>query len=105
MPDRFFKVKIGTEDAAEGRFKGSTPGQAAKKALTQIYRKNEDGKSTKGKVQFSMVECTRGSGCKEYKYTGQRVKLAEPVEVTYGKGKNATTVTRHYKNEVRPRKD
>lgn len=94
---RYFKVVL-NEGEAFGRFSGSKPKQAANKALTSILRKKRhEKKSTKGKIHFSIVECTRGSKRKEYNYVGNRVKLDDPVTVNI-KGKE---VTYQYSNVVR----
>jgi len=81
---RYFKIK---SDAGEcrGRFSGRKPKQAANKALTSILKdRSVKGDSVKGKVKFSIIECTRGSGCKQYNYVGERVKLRKPMTVTIG---------------------
>jgi len=62
---RFFKVVVDGE--VFGRFSGSKPKQAANKALTSILRKRtSEKKSTTGNINFSIVECTRGSRKKTY---------------------------------------
>jgi hypothetical protein len=93
---RFFKVVVDGE--VFGRFSGSKPKQAANKALTSILRKRTtEKKSTAGNINFSIVECTRGSRKKTYNYVGERQQLTKPVEVNI-KGK---TVTYRYNNVVR----
>ncbi|MBA42668.1 MAG: hypothetical protein CMF62_01490 [Magnetococcales bacterium] len=103
--DRYFKVIYGGGEA-HGRFSGSKPKQAANKALTSILKelKNEK-KNTKGKIDFQIRECTRGSKCKEYSYVGERRKLDQPLEVQLKKvlddsGK-PKTIKYAYENVVR----
>jgi hypothetical protein len=80
-----------------GRFSGSKPKQAAAKALKALLeRRKESGKATSGKYNYSIVECTRGSKCKEYNYVGEKVKLDEPVTVTIGDKE----ITYRHHNEV-----
>jgi len=97
---RYFKVKYNNKSPT-GRFSGSKPKQAANKALTSILKLREGaGESTKVKIKFSIVECTRGSKHKEYSYVGERVELDKPMEVKIGKGPNAKTIKYRYNNKV-----
>lgn len=95
--NRYFKVVVDGGEAF-GRFSGSKPKQAANKALTSLLRKRkENKKNTNVKLHYSIVECTRGSKRKEYKYVGNRKKLDNPVKVEI-RGKE---VTYKYMNTVR----
>ena len=76
---RTFKIKL-EDDKFCSRITGNTPKQAASKALTLlINQKKQNGKSIKGKVQFTIRETTRGSKGKEYTYLGEKVKLKQPT--------------------------
>jgi len=80
---RYFKI-ADMDGGFRGRFSGRKPKQAANKALTSILKENNDGGATKGKIKFSIVECTRGSNCKQYNYVGERKKLPDPMVVKIG---------------------
>lgn len=97
---RSFKVKEdGEESSFSGRYTGDSPYQAANKALSELIRKrNKDGKSTTGKIQFTLIESTKGSKHREHQYVGKRLKLKTPIEY---KTKDGVTVTKKYKNELR----
>ena len=97
---RSFKVKEdGEESAFNGRYTGESPYQAANKALSELIRKrNKDGKSTNGKIQFTLIESTKGSKHREHQYVGKRLKLKNPIEY---QTKDGITVTKKYKNELR----
>ena len=57
---RSFKVKLNTEEKAHGRYTGDSPYQAANKALSEIIRQRKrDGKSTTGKINFTLIESTK----------------------------------------------
>ena len=65
----------------EGRYHGSSPLQAAKKAFNQHCRQ----KGVKVcRMTITIKEVTRGGGDKEYSYAGERKKLRQPKEVTRG---------------------
>lgn len=97
---RYFKVVIEGEDP-HGRFSGTKPKQAANKALTSLLKtKEKDGKSTDGKIKFSIVECTRGSRHKTYNYVGERVELDNPMEVIIGSGANEKRIKYKFNNKV-----
>jgi len=97
---RSFKVKEDGEDKAYGRYTGDSPYQAANKALSELIRKrNKEGKSTTSKIEFTLIESTKGSKHREHQYIGKRFKLQEPIEYTVNEGK--TTVKKFYKNDLR----
>lgn len=79
---RYFKI-VGEDGSTHGRFSGKKPKQAANKALTSLLKeKKAANKDVKGVINFSIVECTRGSKHKTYDYEGQRKKLPERMTVT-----------------------
>lgn len=98
MPDhkRTFKiVKLdGRSVDHEGRYHGSSPLQAAKKAFNQHCRQN---KLKSCKAVVTIQEITRGGGDKEYSYRAERKKLRNPKEVTRGN----TSYTVEYESTVR----
>ena len=68
---RSFKVKEDTDDKSYGRYTGESPYQAANKALSELIRKrNKDGKGTGGKINFTLIESTKGSKHREHEYVG-----------------------------------
>ena len=88
---RHFNI-LHEDGTLSGRFTGKKPKTAAKKAFTTLMRKNKVNK-----LDFQIRECTRGSKCKTYKYTGERVKLDEPVEV---KCSNDKVVKYYHTNKI-----
>lgn len=86
---RTFKIKFNGEES--GRIRSSAPRSAAAKALTSI--KKNDVNFKPGQVtNFSLIESTRGSKHKEFKYSGKIVDLETPHEVTVG---DKTIVYKH----------
>lgn len=80
--NRFFKI-VSKDGSTHGRFSGKKPKQAANKALTSLLKENKAAKKeVKGVINFSIIECTRGSKHKTYDYEGQRKKLPEKMTVT-----------------------
>jgi len=94
---RYFKIIYDGQEP-RGRFSGKKPKQAANKGLTSILKTMKGGGKGK-KVNFEMVECTRGRDRKHYKYVGERKKLKDPM-VVHIKGKDKPIVYK-YKNYVR----
>lgn len=92
---RSFKVQLPGEEVYTGRYTGSTPYQAANKALSKYFRTCEAPKSV---ITFSIRESTRGSKHNVYTYEGHRIKLDEPVSYTIGDG---NTITKHHKNQLK----
>jgi len=95
---RYFKI-VCDDGNCRGRFSGKKPKQAANKALTSILREKK-GLKGGGKLNFSICECTRGSKCKVYYYTGERKKLDSPMDVTIGDKK----ITYRFQNVVQKAK-
>lgn len=95
---RYFKCVHGGE--VKGRFSGNKPKQAANKALTSIVKNSEDGDLTGQFINFSIIECTRGSKRKEYKYKGMREKLTTPMQVSIGSGAEQKNITYNFNNKV-----
>ena len=96
---RSFKVKEDGEDKAYGRYTGESPYQAANKALSELIRKrNKDGKTTQSKIEFTLIESTKGSKHREHQYVGKRLKLKTPIEY---QTKDGVTVTKKFRNELR----
>lgn len=82
-----------------GRYCGAKPKQAASKAFTGIcktFKKAEQ--ELDGPVHFFVVECTRGSKCKKYFYTGERTKLDTPAKIEIADGK---MITYNFNNTVK----
>lgn len=81
MSVRTFKLlQVNGEQVRPGIYRGR-PGQAAKKAFTQ-YCKQFGSDTCTGK--FMIQEITAGSSKKIYSYTGSRVRVDPPKEVTRG---------------------
>lgn len=78
---RFFQI-VNADGETEGRFAGHKPKQAANKAFTSLLKKQTGGgKGPSGKIEFSIIECTRNSKRKVYNYIGERVELETPEKV------------------------
>merc|ERR1711871_246050 len=91
---RSFKIKLG-DDKAYGRYTGDSPYQAANKALSELIRKKKsDGGSVAGKINFTLIESTKGSKHKHHEYVGKRVALKTPISY---KTKDGVEVTKKYK--------
>jgi hypothetical protein len=79
---RYFKLYYNNEN--KGRYCGKKPKQAANKAFSSIIKELNNNGQNEGinvDINFSIKECTRHSKHKEYKYTGKRLALVEPVPV------------------------
>ena len=90
---RYFKIiSVNNKKVRdEGRYKTKgSPGDAAKKAFTQLSKKYKTNKLT-----FSIKETTQGSSKKEHgPYLGEKIKLKKPLEVKY-KGKNKPVIIKY----------
>lgn len=82
---RYFKAiyQQGNETIEYGRYRGRKPKQAASKALTAICKnlRNKGTDTDNLKINFSLVEQTRGSEKKRYDYTGEKTLFDPPVVV------------------------
>ncbi|AYV84426.1 MAG: hypothetical protein Hyperionvirus25_12 [Hyperionvirus sp.] len=78
---RYFKCVY--NDKTYGRLCGLKPKQAANKAFTSLLKhmKKSGQVYAGGKINFSIVECTRGSKHNTYCYIGERKPLQSPVDV------------------------
>lgn len=92
---RSFKVQLPGTEEYTGRYTGSTPYQAANKALSKYFRTVEKPESV---VTFSIRESTRGSKHGVYTYEGHRIKLETPVTYTIGDG---NTIVKNHKNQLK----
>jgi len=96
---RSFKVKVENDEKSYGRYTGDSPYQAANKALSELIRKkNKDGDSTGSKIDFTLIESTKGSKHREHQYIGKRLKLKTPISYDTKEG---VTVVKKFKNELR----
>ena len=90
---RYFKIiSVNNKKVKdEGRYKTKgSPGDAAKKAFTQLSKKYKTNK-----LIFSIKETTQGSSKKEHgPYLGEKIKLKKPLEVKY-KGKNKPVLIKY----------
>ena len=79
---RYFKIiSVNNKKVKyEGRYKTKgSPGDAAKKAFTQLSKKYKTNK-----LVFSIKETTQGSLKKKYGlYSGEKIKLKTPLEIKY----------------------
>ena len=93
---RYFKIiSVNNKKVKdEGRYKTkASPGDAAKKAFTQLSKKYKTNKLT-----FSIKETTQGSNKKEHgPYLGEKIKLMKPLTVKYKSknGKNKPVVIKY----------
>ena len=90
---RYFKIiSVNNKKVKdEGRYKTrGSPGDAAKKAFTQLSKKYNTNKLT-----FSIKETTQGSTKKEHgPYLGEKTKLKKPLEIKY-KGKKKPVLIKY----------
>ena len=90
---RYFKIiSVNNKKVNDdGRYKTKgSPGDAAKKAFTQLSKKYKTNK-----LIFSIKETTQGSSKREHgPYLGEKVKLKKPLEVKY-KGKNKPVIIKY----------
>jgi hypothetical protein len=92
---RFFKIQ-GDDEEYYGRFSGIGPDSAAKKAFCSLCKNN-----IKGKIKFSIEECTSNGDNQVYNYIGERVKLATPNAIEIGKGGDKKVLRYAFVNKVR----
>ena len=90
---RYFKIiSVNNKKVKdEGRYKTKgSPGDAAKKAFTQLSKKYKTNK-----LIFSIKETTQGSSKKEHgPYLGEKIKLKKPLQVKY-EGKNKPVIIKY----------
>lgn len=80
-----------------GQFTGSTPGQAARKAVTEARRRNKKSRKVQ-KIDGQRTIMLRETGSdKVRKYVGKVTKLSKPVVLELG-GKK---VTKKYKTSIK----
>lgn len=91
-------------DIQVGRFQGKNPKQAASKSFTALYRNNrwrQNIYKENEPINFTIVESTRGSKHKQFKYVGIRKKLNVPVNIKIGHGVDSQTITHNYRNYIK----
>lgn len=100
MQRTFKAIYLDSQDNVhkEGRFKGNSPTQASKKALTSIYRKYAKDEIEPNKIIFAIKEVTRRSKKKYYCYSGSRILFDQPVKVNVAGGRS---ITYKYKTSVK----
>ena len=85
-----------------GRYRGKSPGQAARKVLNYLARKSGIDDDVNVKQRFLVFTIQNIKNKKDYKYIGTRVKMHRPVQVELG-GKtvqyNYTTHLTKWKKE------
>jgi len=95
---RTFKAMLPGETEYSGRFTGSTPYQAASKAVTKYHRTH---KNNKKEIKFSIKESTQGSNKSVGHYFGQRVKQQNPVSYEVSDNGNTRVISKDFKNVVK----
>ncbi len=95
---RYFAI-VDENGNSHGRYTGSKPKQAACKAFSTIIKTKENRSE---QINFTIRECTRGSRCKQYYYTGKRHELDVPNTITIkGRdGQEDKTITYKFLNRV-----
>ena len=80
-----------------GRYTGTNPKQAAKKAFTYLAKQKGGSK----KIDFSIQETTKDGNKKVLHYSGKRTKLKTPtVRTIKAKNGKETTITYKFDNKV-----
>lgn len=82
--NRYFKCLHATANGGvicTGRYTGTKPKQAARRACTKLYMDAMNEGQTPEYIAFGMMEYTRGSTHKLWLYTGRRVTLPAPEKV------------------------
>lgn len=95
---RTFKAMLPGETEYSGRFVGSTPYQAASKAVTKYHKLH---KNNKKEIKFSIKESTQGSKKNVGHYFGQRVKQQNPVSYEVSDNGNTRVISKDFKNVVK----
>ena len=91
-----------------GRFSGKYPKQASKKAFRQILLRNKPANYKDGdNLRFSLIEYKRGKNKNTYTYSGNRVELEQPINVTKQNTEKNTQININfrYKTQIKREKD
>jgi hypothetical protein len=75
---RNFVVEYCVINGLEGNYKGTTPGQAAKKVARKLFKLAPQTP----KIEFHIRETTKDSAKKTYKYYGTKETLNPPLTYT-----------------------
>lgn len=87
-----------------GRFVGKNPKQAANKAFTSLFKKQQKidkDINLNKEIPFSIIECTRRTKHKSYHYVGIRNKLNLEKRIIIRSGTNQKIITYRYRNNVK----
>ena len=91
-----------------GRFSGKYPKQASKKAFRQILLRNKPANYKDGdNLRFSLIEYKRGKNKNTYTYSGNRVELEQPINVTKQNIEKNTQININfrYKTQIKREKE
>jgi len=91
-----------------GRFSGKYPKQASKKAFRQILLRNKPANYKDGdNLRFSLIEYKRGKNKNTYTYSGNRVELEQPINVTKQNTEKNTQININfrYKTQIKREKN
>ena len=91
-----------------GRFSGKYPKQASKKAFRQILLRNKPANYKDGdNLRFSLIEYKRGKNKNTYTYSGNRVELEQPINVTKQNTEKNTQININfrYKTQIKREKE
>jgi len=89
---RYFKII--DNNKLIGKYFGKTPKQAASKAFSFLVKTNKNIKT------FSIIECTKNSKNKIYKYTGKRIKIKNPYIRIFNKNNIQKVIKFNYYNLI-----
>jgi hypothetical protein len=92
MSSNTYTIEKSESGFVGGRYNSKTPGGAAKKAATRLFRT-----TNKKSLKFTIRQTTQGSDKKLYKYEAKRVKLAKPVIIKI----KGNEIKYEYKTEVK----
>ena len=77
MSNNTYTIEKSESGFVGGRYNSKTPGGAAKKAATRLFKN-----TNKKVIKFTIRQTTQGSDKKLYKYEAKRIKLDKPVVIT-----------------------
>ena len=77
MSNNTYTIEKSESGFTGGRYNSKTPGGAAKKAATRLFKN-----TNKKVIKFTIRQTTQGSDKKLYKYEAKRIKLDKPVVIT-----------------------